>query len=96
MSLGSSFEFAFSPSWSLGVEYRFSKFDRENVGLGTILVAAPGTFAPLVANASLETHEVTARLNWRFGSIFGFAQGTRCVGIPPPAGARSRVWRGMW
>jgi outer membrane immunogenic protein len=73
-TIGGGFEFAFSPSWSLGVEYRFTKFDRENFGLGSVLVAAPGTFAPLLANASLETHEVTARLNWRFGSIFGFGQ----------------------
>jgi outer membrane immunogenic protein len=75
-TVGGGFEYAFTPNWSLGVEYRFTKFDRESFGLGEKLVGVPlvgsPAFAPspLTANADLETHEVTARLNWRF-SAFG-------------------------
>jgi outer membrane immunogenic protein len=69
-TIGGGFEYAFSPNWSLGVEYRFTKFDRENFGLGNVLVVAPAVLAPFAANAELETHEVTARINWRF-NLFG-------------------------
>jgi outer membrane immunogenic protein len=66
-TFGGGFEYAFTPNWSLGVEYRFTKYDNENFGLGSVLVAEPSL---LKANAELETHEVTARLNWRF-NVFG-------------------------
>jgi outer membrane immunogenic protein len=69
-TIGGGFEYAFTPNWSLGVEYRFTKFDRENFGLGNVLVVAPATLSPFAANAELETHEVTARVNYRF-NLFG-------------------------
>jgi hypothetical protein len=50
------------------LEYRFSQYDRESFGLGTFLA----TGAPFSVNAELDTHELTARVNWRFGSIFGW------------------------
>jgi outer membrane immunogenic protein len=70
-TVGGGFEWAFTPNWSLGLEYRFSQYDRESFGFGTLLVA-PGALAPFRVNAELDTHELTARLNWRFGSIFGW------------------------
>jgi outer membrane immunogenic protein len=67
-TVGGGFEWGFTPNWSLGLEYRFSQYDRENFGLGTLLVGA--TALPFAANAELETHEITARVNYRF-NLFG-------------------------
>jgi outer membrane immunogenic protein len=67
-TVGGGGEWAFTPNWSLGVEYRFSQFDRENFGLGNLTV--PGAVLPLAVNAELETHEITARVNYRF-NLFG-------------------------
>jgi len=69
-TVGGGVDWAFAPNWSLGFEYRFSQYDRDDFGLGTLLVA-PATSAPFRVNAELETHEVTLRVNYRFGSIFG-------------------------
>ena len=65
-TIGGGGEWAFTPNWSLGLEYRFSQFDREGFGLGALLLGAP----PFVVNAELETHEITARVNYRF-NLFG-------------------------
>jgi outer membrane immunogenic protein len=67
-TVGGGFEWAFTPNWSLGVEYRFSQFDRDDFGLGSFLLG-PDTF-PLGVRAELETHEITARVNYRF-NLFG-------------------------
>jgi len=67
-TVGGGVEWAFTPNWSLGVEYRFSQFDRDDFGLGSFLLG-PVTF-PLGVRAELETHEVTARVNYRF-NLFG-------------------------
>ena len=61
-TIGGGGEWAFTPNWSLGLEYRLTQFDREGFGLGALLVGAP----PFSVNAELETHEITARLNYRF------------------------------
>jgi outer membrane immunogenic protein len=69
-TVGGGFEYAFTPNWSVGVEYRFSQFDGNEFGFGNRLVA-PGTQVAFGGNADLETQEVTARLNYRF-NLFGF------------------------
>jgi outer membrane immunogenic protein len=66
-TFGGGLEWAFAPSWSLGLEYRFSQFDSENFGLGTVLGV------PFAVNAELNTHEVTARVNYRF-NLFGITR----------------------
>jgi outer membrane immunogenic protein len=67
-TVGGGFEWGFTPNWSLGVEYRFSQFDGDNFGLGTVTVA--GATFPFTVNSELETHEITARVNYRF-NLFG-------------------------
>lgn len=57
---GGGIEFGLWDNWSLGVEYRFSSFDASDFALGNL-----GIF-PLRSSFDLETHEVTARLNYRF------------------------------
>jgi outer membrane immunogenic protein len=62
---GGGIEFGLWDNWSLGVEYRFSSFDASDFALGNVVTPLiPG--APLRSTFDLETHEVTARLNYRF------------------------------
>jgi len=70
-TVGGGFEYAFYNNWSFGVEYRFSQFDNENFGFGTLVL--PAAINGFVANASFDTHEVTARLNYRFNWFGGGA-----------------------
>jgi outer membrane immunogenic protein len=69
-TVGGGVEWAFTNNFSLGVEYRFAKYDNENFGFGTFAVL-PTALAGFAANADLETHQVTARLNWRFNWFGG-------------------------
>jgi outer membrane immunogenic protein len=57
---GGGIEFGLWDNWSLGVEYRFSSFDAGDFALAVAPI--PG----LRSSFDLETHEVTARLNYRF------------------------------
>jgi outer membrane immunogenic protein len=62
---GGGIEFGLWDNWSLGVEYRFSSFDASDFALGNVPITLI-TSAPLRSSFDLETHEVTARLNYRF------------------------------
>ena len=62
---GGGFEYAFTNNFSLGVEYRFSSFDTENFAVGCCALS-PVVTSALAVNSELQTHEVTARLNWKF------------------------------
>jgi outer membrane immunogenic protein len=57
---GGGIEFGLWDNWSLGVEYRFSSFDASDFALGNLDIF------PVRSSFDLETHEVTARLNYRF------------------------------
>jgi outer membrane immunogenic protein len=72
---GGGIEFGLWDNWSLGVEYRFSSFDASDFGLGNIVFDPVLPGAPLRSSFELETHEVTARLNYRFS--WGPAVGPR-------------------
>ena len=63
-TVGGGAEFALTNAVSLGVEYRYSDFGREAFNLGTVAGGAVTT------NADLREHQVTGRLNFRFGSLF--------------------------
>jgi outer membrane immunogenic protein len=65
-TVGGGIEFGLWDNWSLGAEYRFSSFDAGDFALGNLPVTLITT-APLRSSFDLETHEVTARLNYRFG-----------------------------
>jgi outer membrane immunogenic protein len=62
---GVGFEFGLWDNWSLGAEYRFSSFDAGDFRHGNLFFT-PLLSAPLRSSFDLETHEVTARLNYRF------------------------------
>jgi outer membrane immunogenic protein len=71
---GGGIEFGLWDNWSLGVEYRFSSFDASDFNHGNLFLD-PILSAPLRSSFDLETHEVTARLNYRFS--WGPAVGPR-------------------
>lgn len=60
-TVGGGGEFALTNNVSLGVEYRYSELSRANFDLGTAFGA------PVTADASLKEHQVTGRLNFKFG-----------------------------
>jgi outer membrane immunogenic protein len=64
-TVGGGIEFGLWDNWSLGVEYRFSSFDASDFNHGNLFLDAI-TSSPLRSSFDLETHEVTARLNYRF------------------------------
>jgi outer membrane immunogenic protein len=72
---GGGIEFGLWDNWSLGVEYRFSSFDASDFNHGN-LILDPIINSPLRSSFDLETHEVTARLNYRF-SWWGAPAGLR-------------------
>jgi outer membrane immunogenic protein len=74
LTVGGGIEFGLWDNWSLGAEYRFSSFDAGDFALGNLVTPLIG--APLRSSFDLETHEVTARLNYRF-SWWGAPAGPR-------------------
>ena len=69
-TVGAGFEYGITENLSFGVEYRFTDFGSQDFNHGLLGI---GLFTPAVtSNASLQTNEVTARLNWRF-NWFGAA-----------------------
>ena len=67
-TVGGGFEWAFTPNWSLGVEYRFSQYDGDENSLNRLV--APGTLVRFARRPIWQTHELTARVNYRF-NLFG-------------------------
>ena len=63
------------PNWSLGLEYRFSQYDGDENSFNRLV--APGTLLRFASKADLETHELTARVNYRF-NLFGVSIARRC------------------
>jgi outer membrane immunogenic protein len=61
-TVGAGVEYGLTDNVSLGLEYRYTKFSSETFGGNTLAFFA----LPVTASTDLETHEVTARLNWRF------------------------------
>ena len=73
-TIGGGLDYMLAGGWSLGAEYRFTSFEKENGGtLGTLLTVPTPT--PITATTNLDTHELTARISYHFGS--GYALGGR-------------------
>jgi outer membrane immunogenic protein len=73
-TVGAGFDYACTDYLSFGIEYRYSKYGRENFfGAAPFPVIGPlglPATAPLAGNGDLQTHELTARLSWHF-NLFG-------------------------
>jgi outer membrane immunogenic protein len=59
---GAGVEYAFTPNWSVKVEYLFTDLGRNNRTF-----VAPGGFAGFIVNNREQNHIVRAGLNYRFG-----------------------------
>jgi outer membrane immunogenic protein len=60
-TLGGGIDYGIAPGWSIGAEYRFTRFERNNNDLGFITPVVPVAF-----DTHLDTNEVTARVNYHF------------------------------
>jgi outer membrane immunogenic protein len=70
VTFGGGIEYAFSNNWSLGAEYRFADFGKQNLTLVT--APAAGVLLPAVpveTPVRLFSQQVTARLNYRLGEF---------------------------
>jgi opacity protein-like surface antigen len=72
-TIGVGTEYAVSRQVRLGIEYRHTFYDRQNISLGTTptltsfagpAIVTPG--APVGGSFRLDTNEVMVRLNWLF------------------------------
>jgi outer membrane immunogenic protein len=63
-AVGTGFEYAFAPNWSVGFEY-------DHLFMGATDTVFPGLVSPLLAGAIVHTSQdvdmVTVRFNYRFG-----------------------------
>lgn len=69
-TVGVGFAYAVTRNWDIGAEYRYTKYDGADFGLGTVAAigAAGPTFAftPATSHVDLSTNEVRFRANYRF------------------------------
>ena len=66
-TIGGGLDYGIAPGWSLGVEYRFTRYQNDNSNsFGLLTTTAGGTTTPLSISRSLDTSEVTARVNYHF------------------------------
>ncbi len=69
VTFGGGFEYALTNNWSLGAEYRFADFGKQDVTLVTAPAAGvllPAT--PVTMPVSLFSQQATVRLNYRIGA----------------------------
>jgi outer membrane immunogenic protein len=70
-TVGGGFEYAFTNNLSFGVEGRYTWYGNQTFNTGTVAVAPAGggafSTSPTTANLKINTAEVLAKLNWRFG-----------------------------
>jgi outer membrane immunogenic protein len=65
-TVGGGLDYMLMAGWSLGAEYRFTRFERDKeFSLGALPIA--GGTTPISATTNLDTHEVTARISYHFG-----------------------------
>jgi outer membrane immunogenic protein len=67
-TIGGGLDYGIAPGWSLGVEYRFTRYQNDNNGnsFGLLTTTIGGATTPLSISRSLDTNEVTARVNYHF------------------------------
>ena len=68
-TIGGGVEFAVTNNVTFGVEYRYSDFGHETFNLGAVPFPA-GAGSAVTSRVDLRTHEVTGRLNFKFGGLF--------------------------
>jgi outer membrane immunogenic protein len=67
-TIGGGFDYGFSGGWSLGAEYRYTRYQSDsNLALAALPIAV-ATTTPLALSTGLATHEITARLSYHFAA----------------------------
>ena len=61
-TVGGGIDYGIAPGWSIGAEYRFTRFENNNNGAGFGSLGA----TPLGLSSRLDTNEVTGRMNYHF------------------------------
>jgi outer membrane immunogenic protein len=68
-TIGGGVEYMISRNLSIGVEGRYTDYGSENYGLGSLFILSTASGLPaanVTGHVSLNTWEVTGRLNWHF------------------------------
>jgi outer membrane protein OmpA-like peptidoglycan-associated protein len=94
-TVGMGLEYALSPSWSLGAEYRYADYGSDTVNLGRVATAVGGTAAaPVIATApvsgkiGLDEHSFMVKLNYHFNAPPPPPPAPAAAPAPPPAAPR--------
>jgi outer membrane immunogenic protein len=70
-TVGGGFEYAFTNNLSFGVEGRYTWYGSQTFNTGALstsgFAGGPFTFAPTTTSLKLNTAEVLAKVNWKFG-----------------------------
>jgi OmpA-OmpF porin, OOP family len=94
-TVGAGLEYALSPSWSLGGEYRYADYGNETFNLGRVATVPTGTAAaptfataPVSARVGLREHSLLFKLNYHFGAPPPPPPAPVAAPMPPPAAPR--------
>ncbi len=89
---GAGLEYALSPAWSLGAEYRYADYGSTSGNLGSLQITATGVVPVISAAVSgkvgLQEHTLMAKLNYHFGAPPPPPPAPMAMPAPPPAAAR--------
>jgi len=69
-TVGAGIAYAVTKNWDIGAEYRYTRYDGSDFGLGTVAAITNGAgafaFVPSSSHVDLSTNEIRLRANYRF------------------------------
>jgi len=70
-TVGAGFAYSVSRNWDIGAEYRYTRYEGADFGLGQVaaIAAGPGgpfAFVSATTHVDLQTHQVLLKANYRF------------------------------
>jgi outer membrane immunogenic protein len=84
-TVGGGLDYGISAGWTLGAEYRYTRYEgKRNLALSPLPIALPTT-TPMSLSTGLQTHEITARVSYHFGA------GNRSISVLDLNRARRRI-----
>ncbi|HTW51107.1 MAG TPA: OmpA family protein [Stellaceae bacterium] len=86
-TVGAGLDYALTPAWSLGAEYRYADYGSTSGSLGTVNILGP-SFAAVSGKVGLQEHTVMAKLNYHFGAPPPPPPAPMAMPAPPPAAAK--------
>jgi opacity protein-like surface antigen len=69
--VGVGFAYWVNRNWDIGAEYRYTRYEGADFGLGSVAALAAGVggpfaFVPATTHVDLQTHQVLLKANYRF------------------------------